>query len=170
MNNRVLIDIFVRYILVFIFGLGNLFIFYFLLTPITINAIYFILGLFGNVVLESGVFYFNGFDFNLIEACVAASAYYLLFVLIMIVKDLNWKKRVFMILSGFGMLFILNIVRILVLVGMYWSVYFDAVHWWLWHVFSILFVVGIWFLLIKLFNVKSTPFWDDFKFIKSLKN
>ncbi len=166
--SNVLSDIFIRYFLVFLLGFGNLYVFYIIFTPLTSQVIYFLLTLFGETIIKDGIFYFNNFDFKIIGACVAGAAYYLLFVLVMISGAIKWKKRIMMLLFGFISLFLLNVLRIFVLVHLYWSVYFSFIHWWLWHVFSILLVVGIWFLMVKIFKIKSVPFVTDFKYILKL--
>ena len=160
---------FVRYFVVFIVGLGDLFLLTLFLSPATVGVVYWILKMFGEVIFESGVFYFNGFDFEIIGACIATSAYYLLFLLVMITQKIELKKRLLMLGCGFLSLFLLNVSRILIMISLYWSSVFADVHWWLWHIFSIIFVVGIWFLMVKIFRIKSTPFWDDFQSILELK-
>ncbi|MDD4563693.1 MAG: hypothetical protein PHF09_02355, partial [Candidatus Nanoarchaeia archaeon] len=39
---------------------------------------------------------------------------------------------------------------------------FIFAHWFLWNVMSTLFVVGIWFFMVKIYKIKSYPFLTDF--------
>ena len=74
-----------------------------------------------------------------------------------------------MILFSFSLLLFLNILRIFILGVMYslQSPLFDITHKLLWYLISIIFVVGIWFFIVKIFKVKGIPFYSD---IKSLYN
>jgi len=177
--DKSLINIIFRYVAIFLLGLGNLYIFYLIFTPLTVYPIKWILGIFGNISTIGKTFIFNGFEFTIIDACVAGAAYYLLFILIMSCFNIDVKKRICMILTGVSGLLFLNVFRIVLLVLINNSVYFNIIHKVFWYVLSILFVVGIWFLLCKVYHVNTFPFISDFSYIynkyckqikKSIKN
>jgi len=82
--------------------------------------------------------------------------------------DIKPETRTKAILTSFAMLFALNIIRILLLVPIATTTYFETVHWISWHLISIIFVVGIWFSIVKIYNIKKTPIYSDVKYIRSL--
>jgi len=65
-----------------------------------------------------------------------------------------------MIFLAFASLLILNILRIffLSLMVINDSVWFGITHMFFWYVLSTVFVLGIWFLEVKLFKIKQTTF------------
>ncbi len=162
-------NIFFRYFLIILVALPNLFLFYFIFTPLTIYPLLFLFNLFfENVLLLNNTFYFTGNYFiEIIGACVAGSAYYLLFILNVSVPKINFKKRLKMILFSFTFLLILNIIRIFILGSMYLSdsIYFDITHKIFWYLGTTLFVVLIWFLEVKIFKIKEVPFYSDVRFL-----
>ena len=158
--------LFLRYVFLLIISLGNLWIFYEILTPLTINVLYFILSFFGTVDLSGSVIYFSDIVIRIIPACVAGSAFFLLFILIFSTAGIPVKKRIWMTVLAVVSLFVLNIVRILLLISIVGQSYFDVVHWIFWNLVSVVFVVGIWFWLVRLFDVSETPFWSDFVWLR----
>ncbi|GAF92595.1 unnamed protein product, partial [marine sediment metagenome] len=101
-------DILIRYIILLIIALPNLWLFYFVFTPLTIYPVYFLLNLFfdssliGNVVLVE-----DCFPIELIGACIAGSAYYLLLILNLSTPKIKFQKRVNMIFLSFIFLLII---------------------------------------------------------------
>ena len=79
-------DFVIRYIIILLFGLGNLYLFYLFLNPMTLYGMGFLLsffsGSFSYLTSEFG-FIYNGVTFLLVSACVGGSAFYLLFILIL---------------------------------------------------------------------------------------
>ena len=167
--------ILLRYILIVIFGLGNLFIFYFIFTPLTIYPVYFILSNFYQVSLNGISILVNNFNnlfqIDLVEACIAGAAYYLLFML-NLSTSMSIKKRIYSLSFAFFSLLVLNIIRIIILSFLFVNKieYFDITHKLFWYAISTIFVVAIWFISIKLFSIKNIPVYSDFKEIyKNLK-
>jgi len=155
--------IFLRYIIILLFGIGNLFVFYFILTPVTTYSVYGILSLYHEVELgKSGILFLESFNVGLIDSCIAGGAFYLLFILIMSTGNLNLKKRLTILFYSFLIFLFLNVLRILVLIELYGTNIFIFAHWFLWNVMSTLFVVGIWFFMVKIYKIKSYPFLTDF--------
>ena len=155
--------IFLRYIIILLFGIGNLFVFYFILTPVTTYSVYGILSLYHEVELgKSGILFLESFNVGLIDSCIAGGAFYLLFILIMSTGNLNLKKRLTILFYSFLIFLFLNVLRILVLIELYGTNIFIFAHWFLWNVMSTLFVVGIWFFMVKIYKIRSYPFLTDF--------
>jgi exosortase/archaeosortase family protein len=167
-----LLDIFIRYFILIIVSVPNLWIFYLIFTPLTVYFVYFLLSLFfqvslsGNTILISKIF-----SVELIEACIAGSAYYLLLILNLSVPKIKISKRIKLILFSFLSFFAVNIIRIIVMsiILVNGSSLFDTLHILFWYAGSIIFVVGIWFIGIKIFHVKEMPFYSDIKTLIKLR-
>jgi len=167
-----IIDIFSRYLIMVLIAIPGLWIFYAIFTPLTIYPIYFLLNLFFNASLSGNIItVYNCFPIEIIEACVAGSAYYLLFVLNLSTPNILLKKRLRIILESFLALLIINILRILFLSVMYisGSGLFDVTHKIFWYLANMIFIVGIWFFMVKSFKLKEIPFYSDIKFFIELK-
>jgi exosortase/archaeosortase family protein len=144
-----------------------MYVFYLIFTPLTVYSVYFLLNLFYSASLSGVEIFVRGLKIVIIDACVAGSAYYLLFMLNLSVPKISLKTRTKMIFYSFGILFLLNVFRILLLsiLVVNGSVYFDFVHKLFWYVLSTVFVVGIWFWEVYRFNIKEIPFFSDLKFL-----
>ena len=156
----------VRYLVLLLLAFPNLALFYFIFTPLTIYPVFWILNIFFNITLSSPFIIFDGFSVEIIGACVAGSAYYLLTVL-NLSTPMRTKVRVKALLFSFAALLILNIIRIvaLVLVFIYGVNYFDITHKFFWYALSSIFVVIIWFAEVKLFKIKDMPIYTDLKYL-----
>ena len=167
-----LLDVLVRYVILIAVAFPNLWIFYFIFTPLTVYPLYFLFGLFFDVSLAGNViFVSNCFPVELIDACIAGSAYYLLLILNLATPSLKFNKRIKMIVLSFAALLIINILRIFFLSLLFFSgsSLFDVTHKMFWYLGSIIFVVGIWFAEVKFFKIKEIPFYSDIKFFLKLK-
>jgi exosortase/archaeosortase family protein len=157
---------FLRYAIILIVAIPNLWIFYLILTPLTLYTSYFLLDIFFSATLSGSTILINNCaPIDIINACTAGSAYYLLFLLNLSTPRL--KHRIKAILFSFSAFFLLNIIRIFVLSLLHinTSQIFDAAHKLSWYSLSILFVIGIWFLTVKLFSVKDIPFHTDLRYL-----
>ena len=162
------LSISIRYLILLLVALPNFWLFYSIFTPLTISVINFSLGLFfetirfGNVILLD-----NKISIEIIPACVAGSAYYLLLILNLSIAKIKTTKRIKMILLSFAMFFLINIFRIFILSIILLADFtsFIIIHKIFWYAMSTIFVVGIWFYEIKLFRIKEIPFYSDFKFL-----
>ncbi|MFB6246846.1 MAG: pacearchaeosortase [Candidatus Pacearchaeota archaeon] len=168
---------FLRYLLVALVALPGLAIFYSIFKPLTVHPSYWIFDLiFQTVSLErNSILIGSDFVINIINSCVAGSAYYLLFALNMSVPNKGLKKRSKMIGLGFLALLLLNLLRIFLLGSMFASgsseSLFDASHKAFWLLGSTVFVVAIWFTEVKIFNIKEIPVYTDIKHsLKLLKD
>jgi len=160
------LEVYIRYIILLILGVF-ISIFYKIFFPLTIYPVYFILNLFYSVSIAGKMLVFAEGGIEIINACVAGSAYYLLLILNLTTK-IKLKKRIYSILFSISSLLILNILRILFLSILYLnnSVFFDITHKIFWYTLSILFVVAIWFLTVHIFKIKNIPIYSDFKNLK----
>jgi exosortase/archaeosortase family protein len=171
---RRVIDIFFRYAILILTALPNFWIFYLIFTPLTVYPVYFILSLFFETALFENVIFIGSshFPIEIINACVAGSAYYLLLIFNLSIPEIKLSKRVKMILFAFISFLIVNIIRIVILsvIFLLKPEIFDISHKLSWYIGSIIFVVGIWFIEVKRFKIKEIPFYSDVKFIlKSVK-
>lgn len=161
------LSLIVRYLLIFLAGLANLSIFYKIFYPLTFYLSSFFLSLFGEVINFYAIklIMFNQTAIELVNACVAGSAYYLLFILVLSTANIPFFKRISMLIFSFASLLLLNVLRILLMGLIAGTSYFESVHMLFWYVISILFVVCIWFLTVKLFSVKEIPVYSDLKYL-----
>jgi exosortase/archaeosortase family protein len=166
-ENLFLIDIVLRYLLIFLLGLGNLYLFYFIFTPITINLLYFILNIFTEATLINNSLLVKSVSFEIVSACVGGFAYYLLFILIFSTREIKLLKRIKILLILYGLLFFFNIARILFMVYIYGFVYFDTIHWFFWYFISTFFVFMLWVIAVSLFKIKNIPIYSDLTSILS---
>lgn len=161
--------IIIRYLslLALIFSLP---IIYKILFPLTLYPSAFLLGLFYNISINKDIIILDSRSFiQIIPACIAGSAY--LFLLILnLSTSMNVRTRINSIMLSFTILLILNILRIVILSILYHNnfVYFDFTHKLFWYILSTIFIISIWFYIIKLFSIKNIPFYTDLKTIKSL--
>lgn len=170
-QKKILNSIFIRYLLLIILALNGFALIYFILTPITIYIVYFIFGLFFNVSLSSSTIIIgNSSIIEIISACVAGSAYYLLFLLNLSIQDIKLKKRIKLLAFSVFSLLIINVLRIFLLGTLFHEEFFlfDILHKILWYLGSIIFVVLIWFWETARFNIKEIPFVKDLTFLYSL--
>lgn len=160
-------DIIFRYLIIVLIALPNLYLFYLIFTPLTVYPLYFIFKLFIEVSLRNNTLLINGFAIQIVDACVAGSAYYLLFILNMSLPNIKLKKRAQMMLFSFVLLLALNILRIITLTLFLFteSNYFDITHRLFWYFVSTLLVVLIWFTTVRVFKIKEIPVYSDFKFL-----
>ena len=149
-------------------GIGNLYLFYKILTPLTIRTVSSILAIFYPVTVADNLIRFNGVIIEIIPSCVAGAAFFLLLFLILSSAEIKPGKRALMIILSMIALFILNIIRILILSGLTKMTYFQTAHWISWHIISTLFVVGTWFALVKIYKIKSLPVYSDLLYVRNL--
>ena len=146
--------------------------FYFIFTPLTIYGVYLLLLSYGPAVVDIRMFIGNEV-FLFVEACIAGSAYYLLWILNFLSKDIKVVTRIKMIALSFILLYIMNVLRIVILILIalnYGSSWFDVVHIVFWKVITTVYVAGVWIFIIKFYKVKSIPAYSDLKYlIKNIK-
>ena len=164
----VFLDIILRYLILILIAFPGLYIFYFIFTPLTVYPIYFLLGLLFDVTILSKInILVNNIPIELISACIAGAAYYLLLVLNLSTPKIKLKTRIYAIIFSFAAFLILNILRIFVLslLAVTGCSYFNVTHIIFWYGFSTIIVVGIWFAEVKIYRIKKIPFYSDIKFL-----
>ncbi len=162
-----LFDIISRYLILILLGVTGVNFFYLLFSTITIYPVYFLLKLFFDASLAGNTIVIGTSPIEIIGACVAGSAYYLLLILNLSTKGIELEKRIYMLLFSFSSLLVINILRIFFLSVIFASgfSFFDVTHKLFWYVGSTVFVVGIWFLSVKMFKVKEIPVYSDIAFL-----
>jgi len=162
-KKRTILSIFTRYLILIIFGIF-LFLFYKIFLPLTIWPVYFLLNLFYNVSIAGNLLAVAGVKIEIINACVAGSAYFLLLIL-NLTTSMKTKQRIYSIIFSILSLLVLNILRIFFLSILYIEnfTFFEITHKLFWYALSIIFVVGIWFLTVKIFKIKNIPVYSDIK-------
>ena len=179
-SNKKIFFIFLRYLilLILVFTLSLI---YKIFTPLTIYPVAWLLKLFFNTVSLSTnlidgekvtALIINSKTFiQLIPACIAGSAY-LLFLILNLAIPMNIKKRAYSLIVSFAILLLLNILRIALFSSLlyYDFPFFDFTHKLFWYILSTIFVVLIWFFVVKIFSIKEIPVYSDFKYlIKDIK-
>ncbi len=160
-----------RYIILVLVALPNLYLFYSIFTPLTIFPVFYLLNIFFKTSLTDAAITFNGTTIHLVKACIAGSAYYLLLIL-NLTTPMKIKKRIFSILFLFSSFLIVNIVRILLFSIILLTSFslFKTLHLITWYFLSAAIVFLIWLLNIKIFKIKKIPVYSDisslFKVVK----
>ena len=172
-STRSISDIVLRYFILVLVAIPNLWLFYQIFTPLTAYPVYWLLGLFYDAsILNNDIILINqAVSIKLIEACIAGSAYYLLLILNLSTPGIKAKKRIKILLMAFASFLIVNILRIFILslIAVSGSSFilglFDITHRIFWYALSTIFVVAIWFAAVRLFRIKDMPFYSDIKFL-----
>ena len=153
-------------ILRLLFCFAPLGLFYLILTPLTLYVSYFLLPFKSQVVNNSLVIGMNTFEF--VKACIAGAAYYLIYILVLLTKDVSFKLRLKLMSLGFLAIFVMNILRILILIYLAVEIdyyYFELVHLIFWKFVSVIYVALVWIYLVKRFKIDSIPVYDDLKYL-----
>lgn len=166
-QSKRILGLFSRYFILLLAGMGNLYIFYKILTPLTVQSVGVILSLFTKTITVGNLILVKGVIIEIVPACVAGAAFYLMFLLIFSTAEVK-PKRLFALVTATIMLLSLNIIRIVFLTLIVDKAYFSATHWILWHFASTIFVVAIWLFIIKIYKIKATPIYSDIKYLSSL--
>jgi exosortase/archaeosortase family protein len=167
-SNRVFFGLLGRYLIIVILGFPNLWLFYQVFSPITIYPATFLFDLLYDVnLIGNTIEVFNNgyFPIDIIDACVAGSAYYLLLILNMSISGIKIKKRLTMIGFAFSSLLVVNIMRIFILGILFvaGSEYFDITHKLMWYGLSGILIAFVWLAEIKIFELKEIPIYSDLK-------
>lgn len=184
-----------RYIFLLILGLGNLFIFYLILTPLTVYPVFWLIGLSDQATLMSGTYtnvcelskgtfveglacmnttiFFRDYFASIIPACIAGAAYYLLLIL-NLTTPMPLGKRAKSLALILGLFLILNVLRIFLFARIFVSnnyEIFSLAHTASWYFGSTVLVILIWFVNVLIFKIKEIPIYSDLKSIlNQIKN
>ena len=142
--------------------------FSYIITPVSRYSFYLISKIFysQSILTGSQIIIKNNFlTFN--NACAAISAYYLIFILTILTKDIPLRNVIKMIGFGFGAIFIANLIRLIFLISLLdiGDKFFDFWHLLIWRILATLFVALIWILLIKRYKVRNVPIYSDLKYL-----
>jgi len=152
----------IRYCVLILLGF-EINIIYKVFTPLTVYPVYWILHRFYPAFfIEGKTIFIKGIFFDFIPACIAGSAYYLLWVLNLATPmnvSIRLKNLLFLTLS----FLIINIARMvtMVVILFYSYAYFSFTHALLWYIGSTVMVVLLWFIGIRKFKINKIPFYDD---------
>jgi len=163
-----LLNIYFRYILLLLLAF-LLPLFYKILIPLTVYSVYLILNIFYNPVIMNNTIIIENSGIEIINACVAGSAYLLLLIL-NLSTPMKKRTRILSIIFSLIILFLLNIFRILILYPLNQTPYFDITHKFFWYFLSTIFVFLIWILTIKIFKIKKIPIYSDIKYLIKIRN
>src|SRR3990172_2662420 len=162
-------DLILRYLILVLVAIPNLWLFYLVFTPLTSYPVYWLLNIFYDAsLLNNNVVLLNqAISIELIEAWIAGSAYYLLLILNLSTPGIKFNKRIKFIAISFLVFLAVNILRIFILslIAVSGSSFFDITHRIFWYALSTVFVVAIWFAEVKTFKIKIIPFYSDIKFL-----
>jgi len=155
-----------RFLVILAFPINLL---YSIFTPLTIYPIYFFFKIINyQPELIKDFMIIGGFPLMFVSACIAASAYYLLLILILLTKDIEFKTIIKMFILGSFLILIANIIRVIILIlillhaGVNW---FETMHLFLWRLIASVFVAFVWIILIRKYRIKSIPVYSDFKYL-----
>ncbi|MEK6914191.1 MAG: pacearchaeosortase [Nanoarchaeota archaeon] len=159
-----------RYLILLLIVLISPLIIVFILKPLTIKLSVFLLDIFYNISINRNLIIINYKTYiSIIDACIAGSAYLLLLIL-NLTTPMKENIRIKSFIFSWILLFILNILRIIILSILYHEDfrYVNFTHAFFWYGLSTIFVILIWFLTIKIFNIKSIPIYNDFFYLKNI--
>jgi hypothetical protein len=165
MEKKGVFFLFFRYCILIILGVPNLFLFYYIFTPLTVNPVFLYLQHFYDAILFPGnVIFFKGYYASIIPACVAGSAYYLLLIL-NLTTPMRLTKRIMSIIYLFFAFLFFNVLRIIIFANLLFKgyQYFDLTHTATWYFGSTILVIIIWFTNVLIFRIKNIPIFTDLK-------
>lgn len=145
-------------------------IYYIIFGPLTLNISAYIISLFTKVIVSENMLYIGEFSFRFIDACVAASAYILITLLVLLTKGIKLKTRLKMLGLGYLLFLGFNILRIellFLILLLFGHNVFNTLHVMIWLFFSTLVVFFIWIFLIKFFKIKNIPIYSDIQYLVS---
>lgn len=153
--------LFLRYVILFFLGL-NLWLLYFIFTPLTIYPVFFMLSLLFHASLSGNIIIFNNTAIKLVNACIAGSAYYLLLILNLTIP-ITIKKRLQALIFSLTSFLAINIIRIFLFSLLFLASFtlFNLTHLLFWYLLSAFIVFFIWLLTIKIFKIKEIPVYSD---------
>ena len=158
----------------FAFILNPIFWYWILIWP-SIILPYILLKIFGfDVSLSMNIFtniftiYSGNYALEFVEACVASSAYYLLTLLILMTKDIPFKRMLRMFIVGSLLILAMNIFRVVLIITVlltFGGSWFNIIHLTFWKLVSTLYVFLVWILLIRWYKINNIPIYSDVKYL-----
>lgn len=153
-----------RYILLIVLALGDFWLIYAVFTIPTITASYFFIKAIypSALLLGDATIFFKGYYAQIIPACIAGAAYYLLAIL-NLTTPMPISKRIGSLVFLLSSFFLINVARIVLFAWLFEQGfnYFDITHLISWYVGSTFLVILLWFSTTVLFRIKSIPVYTD---------
>lgn len=118
----------------------------------------------GTTFLDGNLLYVQGKLIEFIPACIAAGAYLLLALLIVLTRGMTLKKGLYLFFFGSLLILVANVIRIEILVALLLKEgvnYFETLHLLIWKVVSSVYVAAVWIFLCWKFKVREIPVWSD---------
>lgn len=167
-ENKIIFYLFLRYLLLVVLAINGFWLIYSIFTPLTIYPVYFLLNILFHASLSGASITFNNALIQLIPACIAGSAYYLLLIL-NLTTPMPVKTRIYSLIFSLFSFLIINILRIFLFSLLLISSFslFNILHLIFWYFLSSLLVFAVWLVTIKLFKVENIPIYSDIKFLFS---
>ncbi|RMD66581.1 pacearchaeosortase [Candidatus Pacearchaeota archaeon] len=165
MELKEVLGMFARYVVLLFLGLFGIRLFYAVFSPLTAYPSYWLSNLvFGGAeFVPPNLILIGSLTIELIPACIAGAAYYLLLILNLttpmhVVKRI--KSLAFLILT----FLVINIMRIVtfIVIASRGTQYFDAAHLGVWYFGSTVMIVILWFVNVWVFNIRAIPVYTDF--------
>lgn len=162
----------VRIVLALLVAILNTKLIYLIFSKLTFYLTYLSLFFYKPMIFESNLLV-NNESLKFVPACTAGSAYVLLILLILLTKDIGFKKRIYMFLLGSFLILVANVMRLDLLIIIFISYskdLFSSLHMFFWKVLSSIYVALVWIFLVYRFKVKDIPVYSDILYLtKSLK-
>jgi len=163
-SNNFIIDIIIRYAIALLIAFPNLYIFYWAFTTPTISLSSLLLSPFYSVTTIGNTLIINSLSIELIKACIAGAAYYLLAVLNLLTPmplKTRAKSLAFLILT----FLLVNSIRIAIFSALALNnyIYFGIAHKLVWYIGSTLFVIILWFSSTIIFKIDKIPVYTDIR-------
>lgn len=164
MDTKEVASLLLRYALVVLLPLGGLVLFYTIFTPLTLYSAYFILKFMYSQasLLPPATLFLQGEYINIVSACIAGAAYYLL-VALNLTTPMHPLKRVKSLAYLVLVFLFLNVLRIVIFAKLFISGtdYFDLAHKVTWYFGSTLLIVLVWFSMVLIFKIQAIPVYTD---------
>lgn len=119
-----------------------------------------------NVALKENLFIIGKSTFEFIPACNANLAYLLLALLILLTKNINFKKGIKLFVIGSLLILIANVLRMNILVIAeieFGSEAYETLHMFFWKVLSTIYVAFVWIFLVYKYRIKEIPIYSYLK-------
>lgn len=128
----------------------------------------------GSVQVTGNVLFFHGVYFQFVAACIAPEAYLLLAALLLTVHHRSFVQAGKLLGIAWGMFFLGNIARIMVLVWIriaFGAELFHAADWLVWNFMSVGFIVLLWLFLRTRYDLIGIPVVQDmFTLLKLIRD
>jgi exosortase/archaeosortase family protein len=164
MDVRQTLGMFARYLILALVPLGGMALFYLVFTPLTIYPVFWILKKIyaDSVLLGTTTLYFQEQYANIVPACVAGAAYYLL-VILNLTTPMPLLQRLKSLVFMLVVFLALNILRIVIFANLLaqGANYFDIAHQMAWYFGSTVLIIIVWFITVLIFGIRNIPIYTD---------